>query len=152
MLTCPQGREVCMLALSLKWLLPYVTSLPLRKPCVWVGQVLFRMPSLISAIPPVPNHVSVRQRQSLHFRDEKSEAQRSYSLSVTAPALELRFPDSHCSRDIILSPTSPSSPNSLLQMSSPPNPLSPGLTCCHTHEKASEGDSSVFTCTQWEWN
>lgn len=131
---------------------PYVTCLPLGKPCIWIEQLLLKTPALnISAIPPVLNDVSVRQGRSLPFQDEKTTAQLFYILSETASRLELRFPDSPCSQDVILSPTPPSHPNSVHQIPHLKNPFSPGLICCLTHAKGSEGDSSVLLAVRLEF-
>lgn len=103
------------------------------------------MPSLISAIPPVPNHVSVRQRQSLHFREEKSEAQRSYSLSVTSPALELRFPDSRCSQDRTLFCLQPFPPVPILYFKCPPLQIpSPQASLAVIHMRKGLGVTALF--------
>lgn len=131
---------------------PYVTCLPPGKPCIWIEQLLLKTPAFnIAAIPPVPNDVSVRRGRSLPFRDEKTTAQLFYILSDTASRLELRFPDSPCSQDVILSPTPPSYPNPVHQMPSPQNPFSPGLVCCLTQGKGSEGGSSVLLALRLEF-
>lgn len=130
---------------------PYVTCLPLGKPSIWIEQLLLKTPALnISAIPPVLNDVSVRQGRSLPFQDEKTAAQLFYILSETASRLELRFPDSPCSQDVILSPTPPSHPNSVHQI---PHLKIPSLRASFAVLHMPKGlRVTALFYWQWDWN